>query len=769
LLVAALILPVIVLAGAMIIQAYRNERAGVAHALLSTSRAVAGVVDAKLANSESILTALANSDALARDDLIALDDHARQAVTESGTWFVLLDLDGQQRVNTRLPRGTALPRVEIDAPTRQATESGQSFVSDLKVSRATGEKVVHIVQPYFRHGRLTYLISITLTTDALAHGIDVQRYAPGMIVTLVDRTGIIIARSRNSQQFVGGPATADMVIATRTRNESIVDSVTLEHIPVVVAFSHARCGWATLIGAPHSDLYASARRLLILGAAGAILLILVAVAMAAWIGQALVHSADVLESEAASLGRGEVLPEVSTGLDESDFVANAMRRTAATLLRRTRTLEVLNRINATLVAERDLQRIVESVTKAGRDLSGAEFAALLYFQSDGPDNRLHLCATSGDDGSTRHEVFDPGETVLPGEVTLRVTDILHDPEQVALRKLVERVSQGRPYRSCLAVPVKTRTGEVIGWLVLTHAEAGVFSEEAEHVVVGLTAEAAIALDNAKLYHALARELEAKSKAEAELRVAQESLREHARELERKVDERTASLRDAVAQMEEFSYTVSHDLRGPLRAMHAFAEALIEDYAAQLDDTARDYLRRIQRASIRMDQLTTNLLSYSRVARTDVQLQPVDVERLVRGTIEHYADLQSPHADVQVISPLLPVRGHEPSLTQCLANLLTNAAKFVKPGEKPRITVRTEQRGDRVRIWVEDQGIGVPPAYQKGLFKIFERVPNKDKYEGTGVGLAIVRKATEKMGGTCGMDSDGVTGSRFWIELAAHPA
>jgi signal transduction histidine kinase len=125
--------------------------------------------------------------------------------------------------------------------------------------------------------------------------------------------------------------------------------------------------------------------------------------------------------------------------------------------------------------------------------------------------------------------------------------------------------------------------------------------------------------------------------------------------------------------------------------------------------------------------------------------------------------------VQVISPLLPVRGHEPSLTQCLANLLTNAAKFVKPGEKPRITVRTEQRGDRVRIWVEDQGIGVPPAYQKGLFKIFERVPNKDKYEGTGVGLAIVRKATEKMGGTCGMDSDGVTGSRFWIELAAHPA
>jgi signal transduction histidine kinase len=199
-------------------------------------------------------------------------------------------------------------------------------------------------------------------------------------------------------------------------------------------------------------------------------------------------------------------------------------------------------------------------------------------------------------------------------------------------------------------------------------------------------------------------------------------------------------------------------------MNAFAEALAEEYGAQLDATARDYLSRIQRASARMDQLTTNLLSYSRVVRTEMQLQPVEAEPLVRATIDHYPELQAPHADVRIVSPVPAVRAHEPALAQCLANLLTNAAKFVKPGQRPRITVRADTRDGRVRLWIEDEGVGIPPAYQANLFKIFERVPHQGHYEGTGVGLAIVRKAVDKMGGACGLESDGVNGSRFWIEL-----
>jgi len=256
----------------------------------------------------------------------------------------------------------------------------------------------------------------------------------------------------------------------------------------------------------------------------------------------------------------------------------------------------------------------------------------------------------------------------------------------------------------------------------------------------------------------------RKEAEAELWRAQAQLQAHADELEKGIAERTASLREAIAQMEEFSYSVSHDLRSPLRAMNAYAQALVEDYGAQLDDTARTYLQRIQRSSARMEQLTHDVLTYSRLARSDVELAPVDLESMLRELVEHYAELQPPAATVEVRTPLLPVRGHKSSLSQALGNLLTNAAKFVAPGEVPRIEVFTARHGERVRISVRDHGIGIPPQYHAALFRVFERVPNRARYEGTGIGLAIVRKAAEKMGGRCGVESDGRRGSLFWIEL-----
>jgi signal transduction histidine kinase len=265
---------------------------------------------------------------------------------------------------------------------------------------------------------------------------------------------------------------------------------------------------------------------------------------------------------------------------------------------------------------------------------------------------------------------------------------------------------------------------------------------------------------------LARELQAKTATEAELREARDRLTDYAQQLEKKVEERTASLREAVTQMEEFSYTVSHDLRSPLRTIGGYAGVLIEDYGKTLDPAAQAYLEKIIRACERMDRLTTDVLKYSRVARSDVQCKPVEVEAVARSAVEHYNELNPHQADVHIVSPMHSVLAHEPSIAQALANLLTNAAKFVKPGERPHITIRTDHLGDRVRIWVEDRGIGIPKQHQEKLFRMFERAPTVGAYEGTGVGLAIVRKAAEKMGGTCGVESDGTTGSRFWIELNA---
>jgi PAS domain S-box-containing protein len=238
-------------------------------------------------------------------------------------------------------------------------------------------------------------------------------------------------------------------------------------------------------------------------------------------------------------------------------------------------------------------------------------------------------------------------------------------------------------------------------------------------------------------------------------------------LERMVNERTASLREAIAQMEEFSYSVSHDLRAPVRAMQCYAEVLMEDYGAQLDEHAKKYLDRIIRGGTRMDRLIQDILTYSRLSRREIQLHPISLDKLTREIVRQYLDLSSAaNPDISVEGQLSTVIGHEPSLSQAISNLLNNAVKFVAPGATPKVHVRTERRNGDVRLWIEDNGIGIKPEYQHRLFSVFERVHPEKNYEGTGIGLAIVRKAAERMGGKAGVESDGVNGSKFWIQLPA---
>jgi PAS domain S-box-containing protein len=238
-------------------------------------------------------------------------------------------------------------------------------------------------------------------------------------------------------------------------------------------------------------------------------------------------------------------------------------------------------------------------------------------------------------------------------------------------------------------------------------------------------------------------------------------------LERMVNERTASLREAITQMEEFSYSVSHDLRAPVRAMQCYAEVLMEDYGAALDEHAKKYLNRIINGGARMDRLIQDILTYSRLSRREIKLRPIALDKLTREIVQQYTDAGLASApEINVEGRLSNVIGHEASLSQAISNLLNNAVKFVAPGTQPKIRVRTERRDGDARLWVEDNGIGIKPEYQHRLFSVFERLHPEKNYEGTGIGLAIVRKAAERMGGRAGVESDGVNGSKFWIQLPA---
>ncbi len=306
---------------------------------------------------------------------------------------------------------------------------------------------------------------------------------------------------------------------------------------------------------------------------------------------------------------------------------------------------------------------------------------------------------------------------------------------------------------------RARRGEIF-----THYELELEQRADGHRIVGSFGGAPVRDSNGRIVLAVTtlRDITLQHRAETALHEAQAQLRRHAEELEALVAVRTAKLTESVQELERFSYSLSHDLRAPLRAMKGFSQMLQAEFDEQLGETGAMYLNRISAAAGRLDQLIRDVLTYSRIVREAVTLQRVDVEALVSQLVEENPALQEPQASITIRTPLLPVRGHDAYLTQVLSNLLYNAVKFVRRGEKPVVDLWTEETADGVRIFVRDHGIGIPKEVQHRLFGMFERL-NRD-YEGTGIGLSIVRKAVERMGGSFGVESEEGRGATFWVQL-----
>jgi PAS domain S-box-containing protein len=258
--------------------------------------------------------------------------------------------------------------------------------------------------------------------------------------------------------------------------------------------------------------------------------------------------------------------------------------------------------------------------------------------------------------------------------------------------------------------------------------------------------------------------------EADLRKTKDELAATNANLERMVAERTAALRELVAELEHFSYSITHDMRAPLRAMMGFAE-VVKDMCPKPEQTQQKiFLERIQMAARRMDLLITDALNYSRAVRSALPLAPTDLGRLLQGMVDTYPELQGTRGSIRIDPELPLVMGNEAGLTQCFSNLLVNAVKFTRPGEAPQVRVWAQEGNSEagcvpsgwVRIWVEDKGIGIGPKLLPRLFGMFSRGANPQA--GTGIGLALVRKVVERMDGRVGVESEEGRGSRFWVEL-----
>ncbi|MBD3884605.1 response regulator [Phormidium tenue FACHB-886] len=236
-------------------------------------------------------------------------------------------------------------------------------------------------------------------------------------------------------------------------------------------------------------------------------------------------------------------------------------------------------------------------------------------------------------------------------------------------------------------------------------------------------------------------------------------------LEARATEQTAQLETANQDLEELAYSVSHDLRAPLRTIQGFAQILLEDIGESLNPEHLDYLQRIAASAEQLNILITDLLIYSGLRQGEIELKSIDLFLALTEVLTQLKpEIQARQARIRIRKPLLTVQANRLILTQVLTNLLSNAVKFVANGVQPEVRVWAEPRADRIRLWIEDNGVGIAVDKQEQIFKPFTRLHAEEEYSGTGIGLAIVRKGVEQMGGQVGVETQLGRGSRFWIEL-----
>jgi len=261
----------------------------------------------------------------------------------------------------------------------------------------------------------------------------------------------------------------------------------------------------------------------------------------------------------------------------------------------------------------------------------------------------------------------------------------------------------------------------------------------------------------KLFTAILRDVTGRLRLEQELGTTNQELLKRTRDLE-----------ESVAELKVFTYSLSHDMRAPLRSMKAFSNILLEETSDKLNAKEKDYLQRISKSSGRMDQLINDVMIYKEISEMPVSAEIVDLEQLIRDlTLEHPRLIAA--GGIKMETPLRTVVAHEGLLARCVSNLLVNAVKFVAAGVAPQVKIWTEPRKANVRVWIEDNGIGIDLRFHERIFEFFERLDVSGPDEGTGIGLALVKKGITRMGGKVGVESAVGKGSRFWFELPGGSA
>lgn len=402
----------------------------------------------------------------------------------------------------------------------------------------------------------------------------------------------------------------------------------------------------------------------------------------------------------------------------------AQHRSEIALANKAQQLQILNSIGKSISEQLNVNVILQKVTDATTELTGAAFGAFFYNKINEQGEAYQLFTLSGAPREAFEKFGMPRNTAVfhatfSGETVVRVDDITKDPRYGHMPPHFGMPKGHLPVVSYLAVPVVSTSGEVIGGLFFGHSKPGVFLEEHEAMVVNVASQAAVALDNSKLF-------------------------EEVSELSRKKD--------------EFMALAAHELKTPLTSMNGFLQLLQQ---AVKEDIAKKFADKARRQLEKLNVLVGDLFDISKVEAGKLQFyfQPFDLADLIQEICETFSEsVNDHHFHCDLKGPLF-INGDKMRMEQVITNLLNNAVKYA-PGS-PKIDVKAENKGDEVVVSVTDYGAGISKADQAHIFSRFYRIREQGRHiSGLGLGLYITREIVERHGGRIWVESEPGKGAEF---------
>ncbi|MBC7994531.1 MAG: PAS domain-containing protein [Rhizobacter sp.] len=719
LLVVACMVPAWLLAVGVSYFSYERDRDAVVSATVQTARSMTQGVERELATSIAVLQALSTSTRIDDNDLRRFQERAAQTLRYSGGDNILL-VDTQLRVlvSAVSPFGEPLPPLRDDR-FPQVMALGQPAVSNFFVGQVSKRPQIAVAVPVMRAGKAVGRLEMLFSPTRFAQILERQGLPAGWTAAVIDKQGVIVARNRNAEPFVGKPTAAALLDQLNQRGEGSFHGRTQDGVEVMGCFSRSSTyGWSLAIGVPNAELDAKLRRTLLLYAVGSLVLLTLVFVLARRIGRGIAQPIQALIAPALAIGRGEEATIAASPVREATELGQALQHAQQLLLQRE---QARQQAEASLSDSQSRLRMALDASQIG-------------------DWDLDL-RTQVMHHSLRHDqCFGYTQPVADWSVA-RFLDHLHPDDRERVDTYMQGVvSEGRSWQ--LDCRVVWPDGSV-HWLA-TH---GTFLHE-----------------NGVPYFMLGIVIDMTERKQSE------ELRLNAVRLEAE----NRQMQEANQLKSEFLANMSHELRTPLNAVIGFAEILRADAAPLTPQKRSEFLGYIATSGQHLLRLINDVLDLAKVESGKFEFVPesVDLARLI-GEVVGVLQAEASRKRITLVTE------HDASLThlkldparlrQMLYNFLSNAIKFTDEGG--RVVLRTLAEGEfNLRIEVEDNGIGISELDQKKLFQQFQQVQTgyAKPHQGTGLGLALTRSLAELQGGRVGVRSVPGEGSVFYLVLPRRP-